>query len=409
MKKFSPNNQIELCKPPVPKARPPLRSINVSEEINSFKNSKNLLVNMYKTKQQNQEFRSASDFQYTDDDDDDDDDDNDDNDDNDDKVDDDIEKNNYTFLNNSKDIIPECFNTSHNSTANQSFNITPQNSPSTIYRRNYHKSNACSNINKDSFSHKEQKQPVEGFFSNNFKLLLGIILCFLLLFVLLNIQTKSHKNPETIIETKKVNLTEINNILDKSIQIIQTRFHNQKSNIWNDISAGIYDVVLFPLKPSIIILFGNETKTLNCLAQSLGQLSGKILGSNDYLILTAKDFPNDVGQTIHNLKIQIIQKKAVIVQDLLSINTEALKAFHNFCDREKPLVEHAIYIITVIVDGYKSSQMELEFIEKQIFRRLSKYMDKDILDPLVTRLTDGIIVPIRSESNINFNYADCSI
>lgn len=53
--------------------------------------------------------------------------------------------------------------------------------------------------------------------------------------------------------------------------------------------------------------------------------------------------------------------------------------------------------------------MELEFIEKQIFRRLSKYMDKDILDPLITRLTDGIIVPILSESNINFNYADCSI
>lgn len=60
------------------------------------------------------------------------------------------------------------------------------------------------------------------------------------------------------------------------------------------------------------------------------------------------------------------------------------------------------------VDGYKSSQRELEFIENQIFKRLSNYMHKDILDPLVTRLTDGIIVPILPETNTNFNYADCS-
>lgn len=66
------------------------------------------------------------------------------------------------------------------------------------------------------------------------------------------------------------------------------------------------------------------------------------------------------------------------MQDLLSVNTEAMKAFHNFCDREKPLVENAIYIMTVIIDGYTSSQRELEFIEKQIFKRLSKHVDKDI-------------------------------
>ncbi|XP_043527748.1 uncharacterized protein LOC122538064 isoform X5 [Frieseomelitta varia] len=224
----------------------------------------------------------------------------------------------------------------------------------------------------------------------------------------LSMKTETHESPGVLVKEKQIHLTEINNVLDKSIQLIQTQFHNQKSNIWNDISAGIYDVVLFPTKPSIIILFGNETETLNCLAKLLGQLSGKILGSNDYLILTPKDFPNDIGQVIYRLKKPITQKKVIIIQDLLNVNTEALKAFHNFCDREKPLVENAVYIITVVVDGYKPSQRELEFIEKQIFKRLSNYMDKDILDPLITRLTDGTIVPILPESSTNFNYADCS-
>ena len=98
-----------------------------------------------------------------------------------------------------------------------------------------------------------------------------------------------------------------------------------------------------------------------------------------------------------------------IVEDLLSINTEAIKAFHNFCDREKPLVERAIYIITVIIDGYKPLQRGIEFIERQITKKLSNNIEKDILDPLVTRLTDGIIVPLLPESSTNFNKTSCSL
>lgn len=92
----------------------------------------------------------------------------------------------------------------------------------------------------------------------------------------------------------------------------------------------------------------------------------------------------------------------------MNVNTEAIKAFHNFCDRENPLVEHVIYIITMVVDDYNLSQKELEFVEKKLIRRLSGKIEKDILDPLITRLTDGIIVPILPESSTNFNYTDCS-
>lgn len=96
------------------------------------------------------------------------------------------------------------------------------------------------------------------------------------------------------------------------MQIIQTRFYNQKSNIWNDISSAIYDIALYPNKPVVIMLFGNETDTLNCFARLLGQLSGTILGSNDYLSLTSKDFPDDVGLVIYKLKVHILQKRAVV-------------------------------------------------------------------------------------------------
>ncbi|XP_076476711.1 torsin interacting protein isoform X1 [Bombus vancouverensis nearcticus] len=392
-----PNDQIEISKPPVPKARRSIRNtdVQVIEEIDSFKDSKNSLAmkNIYRTNQQGSEICNISDIQYTDDEDDD-------------EKDDDSDEDNSNY-----NISKWCLNvnTSRDSVLQESFH-TPCNSPigSQMHKRSSHNphGNQSSNINS-SFSCKPQKQPADGSFPKYTTFFFCVTILCLTLFLIYT-STKTHENLKGATEAKQTDFTDINNLLHKSIQLIQTRFHNQRSNIWNDISAGIYDVILSPTKPSIIILFGNETKTLNCLAQLLGQLSAKILGNNDYLRLTPKDFPNDVGQVIYNLRKRITQKKVIIIQDLLSINTEALKAFHNFCDREKPLVENVIYIITVTVDGYKSSQRELEFIENQIFKRLSNYMHKDILDPLVTRLTDGIIVPILPETNTNFNYADCS-
>ncbi|CAK9820762.1 hypothetical protein ANTPLA_LOCUS10835 [Anthophora plagiata] len=379
-KEFSPH---KLFEPPVPRARPPIRSFNITDGNNTHvsKDSENLLLKttMYSTKHSSEEFLD----ECTDDEDE-----------------DDIE--NY---NKDSDLST---NTTYSSCI-----------AANVHKRSFHRPNeSLSSVNINN-SHQSVSQKVEsqstGLFTKYHILLytaiFGIII-FLCMQGVFN-EDKTNRKETTKTESRnfprKLDLAEIDKILDKTIAIIQKRFHNQKATIWNDISSGIYDISLIPTKPTVVILFGNETNTLNCLAQLLGQLSGTILGSNDYLLLTPKDFPNDVGQTIHNLKWQILEKKAVIVQDLLGINTEAIKAFHNFCDREKPLVKYAVYIITIIVDGYKSTQRELEFIEKQIFKKLSNYIDKDILDPLITRLTDGIIVPVLPESGMNFNYAECSL
>lgn len=240
---------------------------------------------MYKTKYQSPETHDVYDNQYTDDED-------------------------YD----ESDEEDDSLNTSHSIVQPDSCS-TLQISPSTIqvHKRSFHNSNTSQvfNTSNNSSLYKVKNQPTKGFFSKYF-LYIIILCCIILLFIIPITLSNTQTNIEVSTRAKDLNLTEINNILHKSIQIIQTRFHNQKATIWNDISAGIYDVVLFHTKPTTIILFGNERNTLNCLAQLLAQLSGKILGSNDYLILTPKDFPNDVGEVIHNLKLPIIQKKAIV-------------------------------------------------------------------------------------------------
>lgn len=192
-------------------------------------------------------------------------------------------------------------------------------------------------------------------------------------------------------------------VLFEAIEDVKTRFHNQESDIWNDISSGINEVVSrTPKVPSIILLFGNETVTMNCLARALADVSSTILGTDSPLYLNPEDFGDDPGEIINMLSKRIPTRKVVIIHNVLNINARAIKALHNLCDRINPLVGEAIYIITMPTKVYVPSQKKLAFVEKQIYKKLSQNIDEDILMALITRITDGAIVSVQSEPNLRY-------
>ncbi|XP_076655635.1 torsin interacting protein [Halictus rubicundus] len=387
MNDFDLNASVELSKPPVPRARQALREHNVSSEKITYRlnNSDGALITkrMQDIKEQTKHFLDhANDYdEYTDD------------------EDDDQVENNESFRHFSRSFTPEC---SSSSACNSS--LTTQ-----VRERSYRSLNTSRSVNTTNSSqsqtqlhihHKKSCISLCNFFV--FSTITAIILCTMFNIIPIH-ETTQEKNISEVNETSTVDLVAVDKLLDESMQIIRAQFHHQKPTIWNDIASGIYDVAMYPQKPTIIILFGNEADTLNCMAQMVGELSSTVLGSNDYLTLTPADFPNDVGTTIYNLRGKIAQKKVVIVQDLLNVNAEAMKAFHNFCDRQNPLIKKAIYIMTMIVDGYKPFQNELRFVDTQLSNKLSGKIDKDILHPLITRLTDGVIIPVLPESEKNSN------
>lgn len=91
-----------------------------------------------------------------------------------------------------------------------------------------------------------------------------------------------------------------------------------------------------------------------------------------------------------------------MIRDILNINTEAIKALHNLCDRINPLVAEVLYILTMQTNHYQSSQKKLDFVEKQIYNNLSKNVDQDVLMALVTRITDGAIIPVQAEPRLRY-------
>ncbi|XP_078036690.1 torsin interacting protein isoform X2 [Augochlora pura] len=305
MNDYSFDEQTEVRKPPTPRARESFRRHNMSgEKLTYHLNDSNNTPKINRTDE----------FNYTDEEDDENDDDN------------------ESFRNFSREFSPD-----------YSF-VSACNSPmaAQVRERSCRSMDSSQSFNKANSSYSENhvhKHPKRSILSFNKIFIFSIIMVILYIIstVLSTGETTQEKNVSEINETNTINLMAVEKLLDESMEIIRTKFHNQKLNIWNDIASGIYDVI----------------------------------------------------------------------QDLLNINAEAMRAFHNFCDRQNPLIKKAIYIMTMVVDGYEPFQNELVFVEKQISKQLSGKIDKDVLDPLVTRLTDGVIVPVFPESTITLDKNVC--
>lgn len=190
----------------------------------------------------------------------------------------------------------------------------------------------------------------------------------------------------------------------KSFEEIKATFCNQESDTWNDIATAINETKSRnPMnKPQIILLFANETTTMDCLATALASVSSIVLHMDSPLYLNPENFGDDAGKIITKLKKDSSSKKVVLIHDVLNINVEAIKALHNLCDKISPLIREAIYIFTMQTNNYQSSQQKLKFVEDQFYHKLSESIDQDILMALVTRVTDAAIISVQPEPNLRY-------
>jgi len=102
-------------------------------------------------------------------------------------------------------------------------------------------------------------------------------------------------------------------LLFKSIQRVRTKFYTQKPDIWNDISSAINEMISrTPKVPSIILLYANETNTMNCLATEIADVSSTILHTNGPMRLNPEDFGDDAGEIINELNEKLPTQKVVV-------------------------------------------------------------------------------------------------
>ncbi|XP_014205856.1 uncharacterized protein LOC106637555 isoform X2 [Copidosoma floridanum] len=214
----------------------------------------------------------------------------------------------------------------------------------------------------------------------------------------------------TIFFSPKENISSnnlVNSVLENvkaTLLNLKSKYKNQDKDLWHNAYNGISDIIKRPHQPSILLLLGEKSDPLDCLATLLSNVSSNALNSGR-LMLTPNEFDHDTGSVIEEMRKKIKTHKAVVIWDLLNINVEALKAFHNLCDRINPLVEEVIYIITVVADNFDKERNPTKFLEDELTKKLKGKMKSDAIQPLITRITDGHVSIVKPEPTVT----DCPL
>ncbi|XP_020282266.1 uncharacterized protein LOC109854008 isoform X2 [Pseudomyrmex gracilis] len=249
-------------------------------------------------------------------------------------------------------------------------------------------------VKKKKSSKNKEKEEKKSFITLQSSVIIVLLLLGLSIYCI-----NRNKQNNRYLNTNEKQSQNVFKILE-AMEKVKNKFRNQETDIWNEISSAINEIMSrTPKVPSIILLFANETTTMNCLATELADVSTSLLSTDKSLYLNPEDFGDDAGKII--VRLNDLAPKVVVIHDILKINAQAIKALHNICDRINPLINEVIYILTMHTNNYQLSQKKMAFVEEQITRKLSKNIDEDILSALRTRITDGAIILVKPELHLD--------
>lgn len=133
-----------------------------------------------------------------------------------------------------------------------------------------------------------------------------IIICSIIIGVILYVMEKATMQP-------------INNrtsVLLKFVKNIKAVYYNQESDNWNNVSFALNKVNKISRAtrkvPLIVLLFANETTTMDSLVMSLVYTSSSALNADIPLCLNLENFGDYAGEIFDILKEQFPAKKVVV-------------------------------------------------------------------------------------------------
>ncbi|XP_070162108.1 uncharacterized protein [Polyergus mexicanus] len=138
-------------------------------------------------------------------------------------------------------------------------------------------------------------------------ILVVIIICSVIIGVILYVTKKNTMQP----------INSHTSVLFKFVENIKAVYYNQESDIWNNVSYAINKVISRASRkiPLIILLFSNETTTMDSLAIVLAYASSNALNANNFLCLNPENFGDNAGKIIDILKERFLAKTVVVSYD----------------------------------------------------------------------------------------------
>lgn len=179
-----------------------------------------------------------------------------------------------------------------------------------------------------------------------------------------------------------------------TIEMIQKDFPSQPRETLETIETVINDVLkIEPIHPAVfLILFDEKTENNKFMTAIAKYASHKLNVKHNHIVLdeteyTKQNVIKDYGYLIAKYKPDLDERKVMVIKNLHKMPGKTAQALHSFCDEITPLVDRAVYILTLKVDSFSGNEMHTA--EKQLYQNWND-LENDILAPLVTRVTSTV-------------------
>ncbi|XP_012286614.1 uncharacterized protein LOC105703089 [Orussus abietinus] len=249
---------------------------------------------------------------------------------------------------------------------------------------------------KRNYTYEEEKCQISQKYNIKIYCMTILFIGFLCILAYLFIPSQTLSNEHGIHSSSEISIRERISQLKYDVGLLKSDFPAQDNSIWDDFIVGTIEILQNPKKPSIFVLLSNETSTLHCLVASVSNVISQVLNSGS-LKLTSTNLEKDHGGVIYTLRSKMKNARTIIVENILTINPDTIKAFHSLCDTENAVEKGTVFFIIMILNQYDVSKRAIEVAEEQLHEVFSPKIDEDTLWPLITRLTDGTVFYVREE------------
>lgn len=148
---------------------------------------------------------------------------------------------------------------------------------------------------------------------------------------------------------------------------------------------------------SIVLLYSSPSHSVLSFVEDVLASSGDCTasGKSTPIVLRRENFTSameeDPGRFLTTFGDQLRKEAVMLVNDVHLLPAKVAQAFHSICDRYTPWAQPATIFFTIRVSETVTESTNLDELASDLLKSRWGSLPRNILDPLITRITDQVL------------------
>ncbi|XP_049541431.1 uncharacterized protein LOC125954840 [Anopheles darlingi] len=186
--------------------------------------------------------------------------------------------------------------------------------------------------------------------------------------------------------------------------ILESSYHSIDSTLWDSLDCSVRQATHTTARPkpgTFLFMHNGAPAVVSRFLENVTKITSDCFGGTAPIVLGSErfkqpDIASDFGVFVAEYAQALRERSVMVVRNLEDIPPKAAQAFHSICDPEEPLVSRALIYLTMDISTAPKALMEstgsseTAKAEKLLKQMWQDSLRPEVLDPLITRLTENV-------------------